>query len=352
MSEKKSNRLAEGGYLFASRLILGATRLTSRMSERMLQKAAAASALPKDYLFYPEDITQSITVKSLQVKERWDMLKKTAPAFLAERGFLRKKYPSLKSKIEAEQQYYLKSIKKQSKDNIILMASSISKHQSIYEHFSQAEVSQDNLGLLMTIPQFLAEYEAAITECAGDFDGAINKLSESVSENKVDSCLAPFERELEVAKKNKLQAVNFSLMLPDNKHITLDMPIKYFFKYIDTALLMRFAKDKMPDFPCRLYFGEKGEFLFEKILEKRFMADFERNFNAYSKEHVKDYSVVINRTSKKPYPESSYDGVKSRHQLMTFIEAAYEDKEIPLNNLSDFFKQNEDIINDVKKMIR
>ena len=164
-----------------------------------------------------------------------------------------------------------------------------------------------------------------------------------------------YEHEINMARKNKLQSVTFSLKTvePGNTLFikTYTMPIKSFFKYLDTALLEKFAKEKMPDFPCCRYFGDRGEVVFEKLIEKRFIAEFNKNFNTYYSSKNSNVIEIV-AVSKKPCNENGYDGVKVRHQLKDFIQNNYIMPDVPLKNIAEYFKQNQVIIDEVRKMMR
>ena len=72
MPKKRQSKLSEIFYLLIGRIAIRANRATSRMSEKLLEKAAFNSTSEK--LFYPEEINQSLELKSMQLKERFDFL--------------------------------------------------------------------------------------------------------------------------------------------------------------------------------------------------------------------------------------------------------------------------------------
>jgi len=74
MPKKRQSKLSEIFYLLIGRIAIRANRATSRMSEKLLEKAA----------FNSEEINQSLELKSMQLKERFDYLLKTTPIYFTE----------------------------------------------------------------------------------------------------------------------------------------------------------------------------------------------------------------------------------------------------------------------------
>lgn len=349
------NRIAEGGYLLAGSAAVKAERLAGSLSKKLLQKAAYSDGNGGDLLF-PDEAEESLEYRAKQIKERLSNIAEFVPQFLAERGFLKKKCRSIEAKLDGEYRLYLKKIKRLDKDEIIVMAGEIARKQALLTLFSDGKTAPENLGLLMCIPNLLDQLAEQLENNGGDFSGAIDSMVVSLSNEHLNECLTPFCLELEAAKKRKYNTVTFTIHMSSskspNKQITMTMPLCSFLKYLDTELINNFSIDKMTDFPTRCHFGVGGEEIYDSILEKRFLANFEKNYMRYAKNEIPGYGIVINAVLKEAFLENSYDGVRNRYHLKEYIEACYKQPTLPLMRIAKFFAEHCKIIDDVQKMIK
>ena len=347
------NKIAEGGYLLASNLAIKVSQLTNSISSRLLEKAASMSGEEAErYLMYPEDVPISLELQAKQIKDKWKKVSSLMPAYLAERGVIIKKYPSLADKIEAEHKEYINDIKKLSKDGIIAMASDISKKNDMYKNFTADNICKDNLGLLLAVDNLLEAIEEAAVATNGDFEAAVEEVAKTVPEDLRQACLEPFRKEIQVAKKQKYKAITTTLNMPDDRHVQMSMPLMDFYDYLDPAVLMRFSEKSMPDFPCKNYYGVDGGGTYETLRAKRFISDFKKNYDGSAREMVPHYSITIDGFSKKPYSETNnYKEVENRYKLKTYIESCYEDKEPPLSKIAEYFRANREMLSAISEMV-
>lgn len=329
------------------------------MSKEALQ---VGDAMSDDYLGFPtEDGRGSVAMFELatkkyikqnhqQIKQHFNNIVSKFPSYLMARGILSDKLPTLVDKMNDEKENLYDEWMYLSKRDIIDYAEEILARQDIIKYYSDPGLDLPMEGVFLCNPnlvedtcQFLIENKLTTNDIQKYVDSVVtahqneNSAGERIESEAIKEQLSKFTAEIETAAPIVAQSVEMQYVCNGTSK-DIKLSLTEFLSYIPQEAIDSFAAQKMPDFPCKDYYGAKGTELFNTIAVKRFCEDIINNYNYYAPK-TESAHMIINRVSSEPAPDDAMNKLESSTLIYDYVRNCCTNTEkidtVLKNNLSE-----------------
>ncbi len=365
---------AKGVMLIATNASLRIVCVANKIASLFMSKEAIdiGDKMSDEWIGYPEEDGRAsvamfelatknyIELNKAQIKYHIKNILSALPSYAKAREL--KDAMTMMDKMADESDRFYAEWSTLSKRELIDSAEQILARHDVIDYFSSPELELPMEGVFLCNPDLVEDTISYLIDnklTTNDIEQYVNAVVEAHSNEEtaaeqpesemIEAQLNRFVAELETSAPIVINSVDMQFVCNGiSKNITLS--IDDFMSYIPQEALDSFAAQKMSDFPCKDYFGKKGELLYQAVTVKRFCEDVINNYNYFAPKTETTY-MIVNKLSKEPAPSSSMDKLICSTVIHDYAKACCRDTQKIDNALNNNLVDLKQTISKINSMV-
>lgn len=365
---------AKGVMLIATNASLRIVCVANKIASLFMSKEAVdiGDKMSDEWIGYPEEDGRAsvamfelatknyIELNKAQIKYHIKNILSALPSYAKAREL--KDAMTMMDKMADESDRFYAEWSTLSKRELIDSAEQILARHDVIDYFSSPELELPMEGVFLCNPDLVEDTISYLIDnklTTNDIEQYVNAVVEAHSNEEtaaeqpesemIEAQLNRFVAELETSAPIVINSVDMQFVCNGvSKNITLS--IDDFMSYIPQEALDSFAAQKMSDFPCKDYFGKKGELLYQAVTVKRFCEDVINNYNYFAPKTETTY-MIVNKLSKEPAPSSSMDKLICSTVIHDYAKACCSDTQKIDNALNNNLVDLKQTISKINSMV-